>query len=717
MHLVIAEKPSVAADIARALCGNELSRDGNNYLGDYRGQPICVTAARGHLLELAVPEGTRNPFELEDLPLLIEEFALRPRDDSAGNVLSNILSKAKNADVDTIINACDAGREGELIFRFIAKAGRFKKPMKRVWLQSMTTQGIRDAFKNIMDASAKDALADAAYCRAEADWLVGINASRAISRYQERKTGQRMNRTAGRVQTPTLSILVSREKEIAGFVSRPFWRVKGVFQAKAGDYEGLWTAPKNDDGDGNVEGSRFFDKGEAQGVVNGLSRGQPVDRVEETQKQELRSPKKLFDLTTLQREANAKFGLTAAQTLSVAQSLYETHKVLSYPRTDSNCLPSDYPAKVEEIIGKVPDAYQKLGKMILEKKWIDPSNKQVFNDAKISDHFAIIPTERTPGDNLSEDERRVYDLVVRRFLAVFYPPAEFLVTNRKTHIDENVFVTKGRILKSEGWLEVYGGARTDESDTPLGPVEPEEKPIIKNIDLVEDKTKAPPYFTEATLLSAMENAGKALEDDLAEAMKERGLGTPATRAAMIEKLIFVKYIARGKKNLRPTKDGIELIDFLVSAGLEPLTSPALTGEWEHRLSQMESGKYPRSKYMEEIRGYVGDIVKHIRDVAPSPSESKYVKTGQGAAQHLKTNCPDCGKKIVIRPKSFSCESAECGFTLWKEIAQRKLSQAEAEQLLKTKSLPKKEGFMGKKGSFAAGLALQGKGKVTFVFEK
>src|SRR5690349_325372 len=528
--LIIAEKPSVAADIARALGG--FTRQGDYFESD----AYVLSSAVGHLLELAVPEKydvKKGKWSFARLPLIPPHFDLSPIDKSKER-LNLILRLLKRKDVSGLVNACDAGREGELIFRYLVQHAKANKPIERLWLQSMTQQAIRDGFSRLRADREMLPLADAAKSRSEADWLVGINGTRAMTAFNSKEGGFYLT-TVGRVQTPTLAILVEREDKIRAFTPRDYWEVHARFGAKAGEYGGRWFDPefkKDDDAERKAE--RLWSADDAAAIV-AACRGKKGVASEETKPATQLSPL-LFDLTSLQREANGRFGFPARMTLSLAQALYERHKVLTYPRTDSRALPEDYLPTVKDTLKALGEtkAFSTFARQILKQGWAKP-NKRIFDNTKISDHFAIIPTLQTP-KHLTEPEQKVYDMVVRRFLAVFFPAAEYLQTTRITKVGEHHFKTEGRVLQSAGWLAIYGRAAGEDEKT-LPAIEPREQvPVLEAAEQAHE-TKPPPRYTEATLLSAMEGAGKLVDDEeLRAAMEAKGLGTPATRAATIEGL-------------------------------------------------------------------------------------------------------------------------------------------------------------------------------------
>ena len=689
--LIIAEKPSVAADIAKALGGFTKEAD------YFENDQYVVSSAVGHLLQLAVPEEyevVRGKWTFNHLPHIPPSFTLKPIEKSEPRlkVLTKLL---KRKDVDAVINACDAGREGELIFRNIIAHTKAKQPIQRLWLQSMTAGAIRDGFKALRTDAQMRPLSDASVCRSEADWLVGINGTRAMTAFNS-KTGGFHLTTVGRVQTPTLAIVVEREAKIRKFVARDYWEVHGVFAAKAGSYLGRWFDEKfsrggGDEKDPEQKPERMWDKKLAD-TIQAKCQGKPGIVTEESKPTTSMSPL-LYDLTTLQREANGRFGFSAKNTLGLAQALYEKHKVLTYPRTDARALPEDYIGTVKTTLDSLRDltGYSSFAEKIITSGWVHP-NKRIFNNAKISDHFAIIPTGVLP-KGLSEPEQKLYDLVTKRFLAVFYPAAEFMETVRITRVEGEPFKTAGKVLTKPGWLEVYG-KEADSDDTPnLTPVEQGERVATTTVEVKANVTKPPARYTEATLLSAMEGAGKLVDDEeLREAMSERGLGTPATRAATIEGLINEQYIYRQQRELVPTAKAFSLITLLSGLGVETLTKPEMTGNWEYQLKQMERGQLGREQFMEKIRQLTTEIV--------GKAKAYEHDTIPGDFGVLTVPCPKCGGPIHENYKKFQCQ--KCDFALWKIAAGRQFEPAEIEALIRDKQVGPLQGFRSKQGfPFAA----------------
>ncbi|MFD2367509.1 DNA topoisomerase III [Pseudoduganella sp. GCM10020061] len=689
--LIIAEKPSVANDIAKTLGG--FTKHDEYFESD----EYVLSSAVGHLLEIAVPEEhdvKRGKWTFTHLPMIPPYFALNPiaKTEARLKVLNKLI---KRKDVTTLINACDAGREGELIFRLIAQNAKAKQPVKRLWLQSMTPAAIREGFQRLRSDEEMLPLADAARCRSEADWLIGINGTRAMTAFNSKEGGFFLT-TVGRVQTPTLSIVVEREEKIKKFVSRDFWEVRAEFVCAAGVYEGRWFDDKfkKDETDPEKRPERLWSKLSADTIAMAC-KGKPGNVTEESKPTTSMSPG-LFDLTSLQREANSRFGFSAKNTLGLAQALYEKHKVLTYPRTDSRHLPEDYIDTVRQTLEVIKENnnYLQHAKTILDKGWVKP-NKRIFDNAKISDHFAIIPTGIAP-KNLSEPEQKLYDLVTRRFMAVFFPPAEFQVTTRYTEVSGHQFKTEGKVMTNPGWLAVYGKdvlGTDDKESGNLVPVAKGEKVLTDKVSANGLVTKPPARYTEATLLSAMEGAGKLVEDDeLRDAMAGKGLGTPATRAAIIEGLLGEKYLIREGRELMPTAKAFQLMTLLRGLGVTELTAPELTGEWEYKLSQMEKGKISREEFMREIQQMTQIIVKRAKEYNNDTIPGDYTT--------LKTPCPNCGGVVKENYRRFAC--TKCEFSMTKIPGGRQFEIEEVEELLAKRTIGPLQGFRSKMGRpFAA----------------
>jgi DNA topoisomerase-3 len=713
--LVIAEKPSVAQDIVRAL--TPVAGKFDKHEEHFENEKYVVTSAVGHLVEIQAPEEfdvKRGKWSFANLPVIPPRFDLKPVDKTKTR-LNAVVKQAKRKDVTQLINACDAGREGELIFRLIEQYAGGKaplgKPVKRLWLQSMTPQAIRDGFEQLRNEQQMQGLADAARSRSEADWLVGINGTRAMTAFNSRDGGFFLT-TVGRVQTPTLSVVVEREEKIRKFVSRDYWEVHGSFAAEAGEYPGKWfdphwkKPPPGPDGvpDPEQRADRVWNEREAKEIAE-AARGKPASVTEESKPTTQASPL-LFDLTSLQREANSRFGYSAKTTLALAQSLYERHKALTYPRTDSRALPEDYLPVVKQTMGMLANSGMKhlapFAKQALDDNYVKPS-KRIFDNAKVSDHFAIIPTLQAPS-GLSEAEQRLYDFVVRRFLSVFFPSAEYQVTTRISTVEQGgkkyPFRTDGKVLVKPGWLAIYGKeAQDDEKEDDkdgkrLVPVKPGEMVRAESVETKGLKTRPPARYSEATLLGAMEGAGKTIDDDeLREAMQEKGLGTPATRAAIIEGLLAEKYIHREGRELIPTAKAFQLMTLLRGLGVEELSKAELTGEWEYKLAQMEHGKLSREAFMREIAQMTEHIVKKAKEYDRDTVPGDYAT--------LQTPCPNCGGVVKENYRRYACTGKlgqePCGFSFGKSPAGRTFEVTEAESLLRDKHIGPLEGFRSKAG--------------------
>jgi len=724
--LVIAEKPSVAQDIVRAL--TPVAGKFDKHDDHFENERYLVTSAVGHLVEIAAPEQfdvKRGKWSFAHLPVLPPFFELKPIDKTKSR-LNAVVKLAKRKDVGELVNACDAGREGELIFRLIEqyaggqKNGQYPglgKPVRRLWLQSMTPAAIRDGFAQLRSDAQMRGLADAARSRSEADWLVGINGTRAMTAFNSRDGGFFLT-TVGRVQTPTLSIVVEREEQIRAHRSRDYWEIHASFLAEAGAYPGKWfdpafKKPTGDNADGDLRADRLWDHRQALAIVEAV-RGKAASVTEE-RKPTTQACGLLYDLTTLQREANGRFGFSAKTTLQLAQSLYERHKALTYPRTDSRHLPEDYLPTVKQTFEMLADSGMNHlaphALTALNGGYIKPS-KRVFDNSKVSDHFAIIPTLQAPS-GLSEAEQKLYDLVVRRFLAVFFPSAEFMVTTRISTVVNHHFKTEGKVLVKPGWMAVYGkeaadeieGAKDGDKGQNLVAVREGETVRTESAEAKGLKTRPPARYSEATLLGAMEGAGKLVDDDeLREAMQEKGLGTPATRAAIIEGLLAEKYMLREGREIIPTAKAFQLMTLLRGLEVEELSKPELTGEWEYKLAQMEHGKLSREAFMGEIAAMTERLVKKAKEYDRDTVPGNYAT--------LQAPCPNCGGVVKENYRRYACTGADgasdgCGFSFTKSPAGRTFELDEAEAFVRDRHIGPLEGFRSKAGwPFVAEMTLK-----------
>jgi DNA topoisomerase-3 len=712
--LVIAEKPSVGRDLARVLPGpfEKKSGAGEKTERSLEGPEHVISWAVGHLVQLAEPDEYDDKYKkwrMADLPIVPERFKLIVRDERSQKQMTVVRQLLRRDDIDLVINACDAGREGELIFAYLYEKAGAKLPVKRLWLSSMTKEAMTDAFANLRDGEELALLEAAARSRSEADWIVGMNATRAATiRLRSSFDGAV---SLGRVQTPTLAILTRREEEIRAFVPEKYWLVDAAFEASGKRrYEGRYHAGAQP----------RLPAGEEAEVIAAAIRDQTgtITKLDKTTRKE-RAPM-LYDLTTLQREANNRFGFSARRTLGAAQRLYEEHKALTYPRTSSRYLPGDMIGEIKPIAGRVgrhPE-YAKASAYVRELDVLPLA--RVVDDAKVTDHHAIIPTNAEHNlTKMGDDDRRIYDMVTRRFLAVFHPEAVFENTRVETTVADYVFRTRGKVLVVPGWRGVYGelaegeGSASDDDegrDQQLPKLEQGESSDVRDATVLEKETQPPRRYSDASLLGAMETAGKLVDDDEArEAMKESGIGTPATRAAIIERLIDVGYVERDARALVPTEKGMNVIRLL---GEHPLTSPSLTGEWEHRLTAIEDGEDSRERFMADIAKFagatVGELDAKLKDV-------RIPRANLGP-------CPVCGHDIIENRKGYSCWSREdpgCGFVIWKSKAGKQMPAAVARELIATGRTAKQvTGFKGRSGrSFRAKLALmqneEGKWRVEF----
>ena len=729
--LLIAEKPSVGQDLARVLPGPFKKQE-----GFLEGPDHVVTWAVGHLVQLAEPESYDAKFKswrMADLPIVPDRFKLEVRDERSRKQMSVVTKQLGREDIEEVVNACDAGREGELIFAYLFEKAKGKKPVKRLWLNSMTNAAMKSALAALRPAEEFARLEEAARSRSESDWIVGMNATRAATiRLRSSFDGAV---SLGRVQTPTLAIVARREEEIKAFKPEPYWLVDATFAAgplngEAGGertYLGHFQAPPGSPG--NTKGPRIGTEEEALGIVKACEgRTGTITKLEKKEQRE-KAPM-LYDLTTLQREANNRYGFSARRTLAAAQRLYEEHKALTYPRTNSRYLTTDMVEEIKpiaELVGSHSE-YAKGAKYVTGPDVLPLG--RVVNDEKVTDHHAIIPTRSEHNlEKMGSDDRRVYDMAVRRFLAVFHPEAVFENTRVETTVavedGSHLFRTRGKLLIVPGWRGVYDEVSADDkaaeaearagedeegTDQQLPRLIVDEEVQTRKIESARKETKPPRRYSDASLLGAMETAGKLVDDDeLREAMKDSGIGTPATRAAIIERLITVGYVERDGRALVATEKGLNVIRLLNE---HALTSPGLTGDWEQRLGKIERGEDSRKKFMSDIAGFAEETVKQLDETL---KDVRIPRARLGP-------CPVCGHEIVENRKGYSCWAREdpgCGFVIWKAKAGKTLPIAIAKELIKTGYTAQAvTGFRGRSGrSFRAHLALQqtdeGKWRVEF----
>ncbi len=707
--LVITEKPSVARDIAAALGGFE------EHEGYSESAELVVTFAVGHLLELLEPDEIDPIYKrwtLDNLPIIPGEFKLKPKSGQTDRIRT-IKRLAARDDVSDLVNACDAGREGELIFREIVKHLGIQKPIRRLWLQSMTNQAIRTGFQSLRPGAELEGLAAAAECRAAADWLIGMNATRALTKRLKSRR-EKTAWSAGRVQTPTLALLMDREMEVLAHVPRPYWRVTATFDHEGSAYTGVWYDPQfRETDDSERRDDRIFDEARAQAVVASARVGQAL--AEETRKPSRESAPPLFDLTSLQREANRRFGWSAKRALGAAQRCYEAHKILTYPRTDSRCLPTDYRETVREVLTNLASAdrseaglpvgdYAGAAQHLLSNGL--QNDARIFDDAGISDHFAIIPTGVLPGASLSADDRRLFDLVMRRFLGAFHPPALWVKVERTTRVGGEHFRTRARSLQEAGWRAVLASEpEEDEAQLPAlraGADEAHDVPVAaREVAEEQQETKPPARITEARLLSLMENAGEQIEDEeLAVAIHEKGIGTPATRADIIENLIAKGYVVRVGKALRPTVKGIRLIDILRRVHIDRLASARLTGELEKHLGEVEHGQRTAAQFMSEIEDYAREIVEHARTFEYDELYATEPPLGP---------CPRTGRPVKERAWFYSADEAPDDteerkpMLFWKDTSGRYINRAVVADLLRDGKSAVLDGFTARDGRTYRGI--------------
>ncbi len=701
-QLVIAEKPSVASDLSKVL--------GVKKNGDfYENEEYIISSAVGHLVELFMPDDIDPKLKfwsLKTLPILPETFQVKPIEKTKKK-LDELTKLLKRKDIECVINACDAGREGELIFTYIYELSKSKLPKKRLWMSSMTPESIRQAFKDLRDDTQMAPLRDAAKCRSESDWLIGINGTRAMT---ARIYGNRARQaaTVGRVQTPTLTIVLEREIEIRNFQPRTFWRLSGKFKVTQGEYEGTLQRPgfKKVENDPHDRIDRFWEEKDLEAILLEIEKLKEANVNEEKKRSKQQAPR-LYDLTTLQREANTRFGFPAGMTLKIAQSLYEKHKAITYPRTDSKALPEDYISNSIHVLKTLDDpALKPFAQEVVSKNWVTP-NKRIFNNKEVSDHFAITPTDQSP-KKLSEEESKIYDMIAKRFIAVFFPPAEYDVTTRISSVSKYNFKTEGKVLAEPGWLAVYG--REGQTEANLVPLSSQDgsptKAAVLGFSKEEDQTRPPPRYTEATLLAAMEGAGKLVEDEeLAEAMKEKGLGTPATRAQIIDHLVHEKYLERSQRELIPTARAESLIEFLRAIDADALASPRMTGEWEYKLRLIQEGKLSREEFMHGIRSMTTKIVEQARNFTEENFNTR----------ETEIISPTDRKPMIEMLRSYQAQDSK--LVIYKTIGNRKISEEEVRTLVRDGKIGPLDNFRSKMGKpYSAVLAIDAENKVKFVFE-
>jgi len=716
MRLVVAEKPSVGRDIARVLGADRKGKDGSLV-----GEGWTVTWALGHLAELAPPDAYGEEYKkwrLETLPILPERFEVRANAKTRGQ-FGAVKALMRDPSVTEVVNACDAGREGELIFAYLYQLSGCDKPVRRLWISSLTPEAIGEGLASLRDGRRMKPLEEAARSRGEADWIVGMNATRAYS-VRFGRPGNVLS--VGRVQTPTLKLIVDREREIEDFKPEKFWTVYARFAREGVTYDGVWFKNKQ---------NRLKEKEAAERIAEKARGGTGVVKKAE-KKTASEKPPLLYDLTELQRNANAKFGFTADRTLRAAQALYEEKKLITYPRTSSRYLTKDMVGTLEkrvEAAGALPEL-SPFAEKLLELDEL-PVSKRVVDDSKVTDHHAIVLTNKKLSGELPLDEAKVYDLVARRYLAVFFPAARFENTTVVTEVRGETFLSRGRVVLEAGWRALYPdgvGGKKEKEPPVLPPVEVGQEWAVAKVAVKEGETKPPPRYSESALLGAMETAGRFVEDEeLRQAMKDSGLGTPATRAATIERLIKVGYLARDKKVLVPTEKGRAAIGLL---GDSPIVSPELTARWEERLAKMERGAEARPDFMSDIRAFATALVEEARNkegekvAAPAKARAKrHAGTGSnGGAVSAEPlgSCPKCGAPVVETKKAYGCSAWKdgCKFAIWKNVSGKRLSQSQAKQLLTRGRTNELKGFRSKAGKpYSAALRLDGDHRVRLEFER
>jgi DNA topoisomerase-3 len=714
MRLVVAEKPSVGRDIARVLGANRRGKD-----GALVGEGWTVTWALGHLAELAPPDAYGEEYKkwrLETLPILPEKFKVRANAKTRGQ-FGAVKALMRDPSVTEVVNACDAGREGELIFAYLYQLSGCDKPVRRLWISSLTPEAIGEGLASLRDGRRMKPLEEAARSRGEADWIVGMNATRAYS-VRFGRPGNVLS--VGRVQTPTLKLIVDREHEIEDFKPEKFWTVYARFAREGVTYDGVWFKNKQ---------NRLKEKEAAERIAEKVRGGTGVVKKAE-KKTASEKPPLLYDLTELQRNANAKFGFTADRTLRAAQALYEEKKLITYPRTSSRYLTKDMVGTLKkrvEAAGALPELSPFAEKLLELDKL--PVSKRVVDDSKVTDHHAIVLTNKKLSGELPLDEAKVYDLVARRFLAVFFPAARFENTTVVTEVRGETFLARGRVVLEAGWRALYPdgvGGKKEKEPPVLPPVEVGQEWAVAKVAVKEGETKPPPRYSESALLGAMETAGRFVEDEeLRQAMKDSGLGTPATRAATIERLIKVGYLARDKKVLVPTEKGRAAIGLL---GESPIVSPELTARWEERLAKMERGAEARPDFMSDIRAFATALVEEARnkegEKVAAPAKARAQRragpgsNGGAALAEPLGSCPKCGAPVVETKKAYGCSAWKdgCKFAIWKNVSGKRVTEVQARQLLKGGRTGQLKGFKSKAGKpYSAALVLDEEHKVRLDF--
>lgn len=694
--LIITEKPSVGRDIAKVL---KISSAKEGY---FEGNGYVLTWAFGHLLTLSHPEAyddSLKKWSLEQLPILPDVFKKQSNPNSEKQ-LQCILKLLARPDIQEVICATDAGREGELIFRWIYEEAHRILPIKRLWISSQTDQAILEGFQHLKEGEEFTPLYHSALSRAEADWLVGMNATRAYTSAFSRGAGVL---SVGRVQTPVLKMIVDRYIEHMQFKPTPYYELHMTIQHPNGVYQGIWFTKDSD---------RLFDKVQAMAIENEIKALKKGKVLSVEKKDKIEKPPLLYDLTELQKEANRRFKFSADHTLKLAQSLYEKHKVITYPRTSSRYLSSDMVPKLKERLQQLKEIPEFLPfcEDILAKELVITS--KIVDDQKVTDHHAIIVTEKKPIlANFLDDERRLFELIAKRFISVFLKDCHKELSTLISGFGAHTFKTTGTVIQQAGWRAIYGVDEEDGSeDQVILPLVLQEDEIVQDqLHCLEKQTKAPPLHTEASILAYMETAGKYIEDEeLRQAMKDRGIGTPATRAAILERLVAVQYIQKDKQKLIPTAKGIELISLIKSP---ELVSPELTGDWEFKLNQMTKNQFSRVDFMKAIQAFTAQIIQAIHP---------YVGQRIIKSQAPIGSCPVCKVGSIIEGKlAYGCtrwKSANCSFKIWKEISKKNITLSQVKTLLKQGKTKLLKGFVSKAGKpFDAGLMID-QHQVKFWFE-